>query len=249
MRHDLLGAEDRPASIALHLMGALELTADGAAVPLTHAAERLLALLAIRARPMLRLYVAGTLWSGSTEQHAIGCLRSALWRLGPIRPRVVQADADHLRLAPSVRVDLHEVSARARRLVHGGGPQDGDFAALLLAEDLLPDHYDDWVLIERERYRELRSHALEALCGQLTAASRHGEAVEAGLAAVNGEPLRESAHRVLIRAHLAEGNRCEAMRQFERYQRLLHTELGLEPSADIAAMLPAQDATRQVTHA
>jgi len=30
--------------------------------------------------------------------------------------------------------------------------------------------------------------------------------------------------------HLAEGNQSEAVREFERYRALLHTELGLDPT-------------------
>jgi len=97
--------------------------------------------------------------------------------------------------------------------------------------------------MERERYRQLRMHALEILCVRLSGAGRHGEAVEAGLAAVSGEPLRESAHRVLIGAHLAEGNRCEAIRQFDRYRGVLQRELGLEPSPEIAALIPSSHIT------
>lgn len=44
------------------------------------------------------------------------------------------------------------------------------------------------------------------------------------------EPLRETAHRTLIEAHLAEGNWSEARRQFRECRRLLREELGVEPS-------------------
>jgi len=223
--------------LELCLLGGFELRSDGVTCQVTQAAERLLALLAIRARPMLRLYVAGNLWADSSEQHATGSLRSALWRLGRTGHRLIEADAEHVRLSPDVRVDLHEVTARARRLLSGAPPEDGDFAAIVPAVELLPDHYEDWVLIERERYRQLRMHALEKLCVQLSASGRHGEAIEAGLAVVNEEPLRESAHRVLIGAHLAEGNRCEAIRQFERYRELIGGELGLRPSQEIGTLV------------
>jgi DNA-binding SARP family transcriptional activator len=226
-------------SLELCLLGGFELRCNGAVFHVTQAAERLLAFLAIRSRPVLRAYVAGSLWSDSTEQHSTGSLRSALWRLGRSGHRLVDADAERLRLAPDVHVDLHEVTDRAQRLVHGAPVEEGDLAALISAVELLPDRYDDWVLLERERYRQLRMHALEILCLKLSVAGRHGEAIDAGLAAVGGEPLRESAHRVLIRAHLAEGNRCEAMRQFDRYRTLLHNELGLQPSPDISALVPA----------
>lgn len=222
----------------LSLLGGFELRRDGETFHVTQAAERLLAFLAIRSRPMLRLYVASTLWPDSTEQHAVGSLRSALWRLGRAGRHLIEADAEHLRLASGVQVDLHDVTDRGRRLLHGGPIEEGDFAAIMPAAELLPDHYEDWILVERERYRQLRMHSLEVLCIQLSSAGRHGEAIEAGMAAVTGEPLRESAHRVLIRAHLAEGNRCEAIRQFERYQVLLQRDLGLEPSSEIAALVP-----------
>jgi DNA-binding SARP family transcriptional activator len=43
---------------------------------------------------------------------------------------------------------------------------------------------------------------------------------------------------VLIQAHLAEGNVAEAARQFRLYERLVTTELGVEPSPRIRALLP-----------
>jgi DNA-binding SARP family transcriptional activator len=64
----------------------------------------------------------------------------------------------------------------------------------------------------------------------LIQAGRGGEALEAGLISVEGEPLRESAHRALIRVHLAEGNAGEAVRQYRLCERLLREHLGVEPS-------------------
>ena len=101
----------------------------------------------------------------------------------------------------------------------------------LVAGDLLPGWYDEWVVAEREHFRQLRLHALEKLCEQLTDEGRFGEAVEAGLVAVSGEPLRESAHRVLIRAYLKEGNRGEAIRQYEACRQVLAAGAGHRPLA------------------
>lgn len=217
----------------LTLLGGFGLSWRGASLHVTQAAERLLAFLALRSRPVQRLYLAGTLWPESTEQHAVGCLRSALWRIRRVGRLLVEARGESLQLAGNVRVDLYDITERARRLVRGGPVELGDFAAIVPATELLPDLYDDWVLVERERHRQLRMHALEVLCLQLSATGRHGDAIEAGLAAVHGEPLRESAHGALIRAHLAEGNRSEAMRQYDRYCTVLRQELGLRPSPEI----------------
>ena len=93
------------------------------------------------------------------------------------------------------------------------------------------------MVTEREHFRQLRLHALEKLCEQLTDEGRFGQAVEAGLAAVSSEPLRESAHRVLIRAYLKEGNWGEAVRQYEACRQVLRHELGIDPSRVTHALL------------
>ena len=55
--------------------------------------------------------------------------------------------------------------------------------------------------------------------------------------AVSAEPLRDSAQRMLIRAHLAEGNWVEARRSFEANRALLDRELGVEPDPELAAVI------------
>ena len=105
--------------------------------------------------------------------------------------------------------------------------------------DLLPGWYDDWALVERERVRQRLLHALEALSCQLARAGRCAEAVEAAMMAVTAEPLRESAQRVLIQAHLAEGNWVEGRRTFEAYRDVLDRELGVQPDPELAAMAPS----------
>ena len=68
-------------------------------------------------------------------------------------------------------------------------------------------------------------------------AGKVARALEAALSAVRAEPLRESAHRVLIRVHLAEGNRGEAIRQYELCRRLLRERLGVEPTEQLERLL------------
>ena len=122
------------------------------------------------------------------------------------------------------------MDAAARRLLFG--PADEFTAdAKLLGGQLLPDWYDEWVLVERERLRQLCLNALERLSCRWLEQGEIALAIDAAFAAVAGEPLRESAHRVLVAAHLAAGNLGEAVRQYEQYQRLLRDALDLEPSA------------------
>src|SRR5207237_6620338 len=115
---------------------------------------------------------------------------------------LVEVHAANLRLARAVDVDAHRALVLARALLGGDGanlPGDG---TALLASDLLPDWYDDWVVDERERLHQLRVHALEVLARRLAAGGSFGLATEAGLAALHSNPLRESANRTLIEAFL-----------------------------------------------
>ncbi len=219
------------ARLSLRLMNAFELECDGALLHLPASAQRVLAFVALHNRPLRRSYVAGSLWLDSPEDKAYANLRSALWRLHRHGRRLVETHGAELTLGSEVDVDLRELERLARSTVAGNAPADlAAVSASLFASDLLPDWYDDWVTIEREHYRQLRLHALDALCERLTAAGCLEQALQVGLEAVAGEPLRESAHRALVGVHLAEGNVAEAVRQYRLFRRLLHEELGLEPS-------------------
>jgi DNA-binding SARP family transcriptional activator len=198
--------------------------------------QRLLAFLALQGRPLTRSFVAGSLWIDSTDHRAAASLRSALWRMNR-DGRLIDTNGEQLALLPAVQVDVADAVAQAHRLLDPACDDLPNLREVCLHDDLLPDWYDDWIALERERFRQLRVHALERLCDLLIAARRFGEAIETGLAVACAEPLRESAHRILIRAHLAEGNRAEALAQYSRFRTLLHDELGLEPSQEMSALV------------
>ena len=225
--------------VRLGLLGGFRLTVDAEDVPLPMNAQRLVCFLALHDQPLLRSFVGGSLWGDSTDLLAGGSLRSALWRLRHATYPVVALTSDHIGLSPSVVIDLREGKALAHRVLDPSQDLD-DVAEVneeVLSVDLLPDWTEDWVLMERESYHQLRLRALEALCRRLAAKGRFGQAVQAGLAAVSGEPLRESARRALIEAHLAEHNVAAALREYEAFRQLLHDELGLDPSEDMRALL------------
>ena len=214
----------------LKLLDGFDLIYRGRSVALPSSAQRLLAFVALHERPQLRSYVAGSLWLDSSEERANANLRSALWRLHRSGQRVMECRGPRLALDASVVVDLRESEAVAHRVLGAAAGDDLEVDPSTLNGELLPGWYDDWILFERERFRQLRLRALDTLCDRLTEAGRFDAALEAGLAAVAGEPLRESSHRAVIRAHLADGNVAEAVRQYRLCRRLLNDQLGLEPS-------------------
>jgi DNA-binding SARP family transcriptional activator len=221
----------------LKLLGGFDLLCAGKSVPLPLSAQRLLAFVALHERPVLRPYVAGSLWLDSSEERAYASLRSTLWRLHRSGTRVIECSGPRLALDASMVVDLRESETLAQRILGGPTGEDFDVRVISLSADLLPDWYDEWIVFERERYRQLRLRALDTLCGRLTEAGRLDAALEAGLAAVAGEPLRESSHRAVVRAHLADGNVAEAVRQYRLCQRLLNDHLGLDPSDQMNVLL------------
>jgi DNA-binding SARP family transcriptional activator len=222
-------------ALCLYLLGGFELRLTGEVVPVSTSSQRLICFLALNDRLLPRTYVAGTLWSEVPTARANANLRAALWRLPATGRLLIDQSPQHLGLASNVTVDFRNATALAHRLLdHSKHCTEHDLAEASrreLSADLLPTWYeDDWIVVQRERFRQLRLHALEALCERLITARRYGEAIDAGLAAVAAEPLRESAHRRLIMAHLAEGNRGEAQRQYQLCRHLLRDELGVEPS-------------------
>ena len=208
---------------------------------LSGGSQRLLAFLALRECPVPRTAAAATLWPDASEEHAAASLRSAINRLGQIAHQAISASHHSLCLAGDVAVDIRASRALAHRLLDPGAPRDeadlNEVAINALSADLLPDWYDEWAVQEAEDWRQLRLRALDTLCLELTSRGRYGDAISAALAAVNAEPLREDSHANLIRVHLAEGNRSEARRAFERYRTLLRLELEVEPSPRLRALL------------
>jgi SARP family transcriptional regulator, regulator of embCAB operon len=208
---------------------------------LPEGSQRLLAYLALKGRLVRRPVVAGTLWPVATEGRASSSLRSALARLPRGARAAVEATAQEVGLSDDVTVDLWDSRELAHRLLapEGSTPAaaPGAEAIPALSEELLPDWYDEWVLVEAETWRQLRLHALEALAERLTVRQEYGDAAAAALAAVRAEPLRESPRAALIRVYIAEGNPSEALREFARYGELLQLELGVEPTERLRALV------------
>ena len=216
----------------LSLMDGFTLRSGGAVRRLSASAQRVVALVALRRGAISRQRAAFTLWPDATEARAYGSLRTALFRLRAVCPGgSVLESRSELELSPTVGVDVRRAHELATRL-ESGGTLNGDtqeLERLLDGGDLLPDWYDDWVEIERERFHEVRVRALETL-SELHLASREvASAVRCSSEAVRADPLRESSRRMLISALLMEGNRAEALAHHRQFRQILQP-LGLMPS-------------------
>jgi DNA-binding SARP family transcriptional activator len=221
----------------LFLLGGFDLRLNDKAVTLPPSAQRLISFLALTPRALMRVFVAGNLWAEVGEAQANSSLRSTLWRLQE-KAQLIETTSTHVRLAPSVQTDVAHAAEVSKRLIEDEAPPDPtEVLALSHAGELLPGWYDDWLIVERERVRQRRLHALEEACRRLAEAGRFSDAIEAGLAAVAIEPLRESGHAAVIQVHLCEGNLIEASRQYEQLRDLLREHLGTRPSKRVLELL------------
>ncbi|HEX8935750.1 MAG TPA: bacterial transcriptional activator domain-containing protein [Pseudonocardiaceae bacterium] len=181
------------------------------------------------------------LWPGASRGRAEANLRSALWRGKRAgTTTLIDCTGPRLRLAPQVRVDLHGLLGQARRIV-GTRPAPGDptrrEAIAGLSRELLPSWSEDWLLPERERWDQVRLHALETMALQYLAAEDYLTALEVALAAVSVDSIRESAHRIVVKVHIAEGNSASAIRHYQWYRGLVQRELGVTPSRQMDELI------------
>ncbi len=98
----------------------------------------------------------------------------------------------------------------------------------------LPDVELDWVAPVREELADLYLRSLEtyAAAALELGSTELATAERAGRELVSIAPFRESGYRLLMRALATRGNPAEALRVYDRLQRLLRDELGVSPSAD-----------------
>ena len=215
----------------LRLLAEFQLLVDGMAVVLPHSVERIVAFLAISRVPVIRARLAASLWPDVADQRANGDLRSALWRLRRVTGVIRELDS-RLELAPGIDVDVSEMTELTHALiVEPVRPALDRVPDLVHGDEILPGWDEEWLIVERERYRLLRLRALERSAEALLADGEHAAALDAALACVATEPYRESAHRLVVRIHLAEGNTAQAVRSYRSFRSLLDEELGIAPSA------------------
>jgi DNA-binding SARP family transcriptional activator len=223
--------------IEVMLLGGFRLRVDGEVVRTPAGVQRLVAFIALRG-PTTRTMAAGALWSHVDERRAQASLRTSIWDANRQCSALVVACGTDLVLNKDVHVDVSETDARARRiLTDPSSVPKADLTADVINRELLAGWYEDWVLAERERSRQLRLHALEAASQELLNRDNVGAAMDAALKVVSAEPLRETAHRLTIGIHIAEGNTSEAVRHYMSYRQLLGDELGLAPSPQMQELV------------
>ncbi len=233
--------------LRIHLFGGLALFYDDILLPPVpgSAARSLLAYLIFHHnQPIFRDCLTGLFWPERPDARARRALSQALWQirhaLGPAADRLVaEQETVTFQCRSGDWLDVIEfqllcatsltqvISEQASRYHH---------ATELYCGDFLQDIYDDWALVERERLRELYLGALDRLVTAYKQSSNFEQALICAQRLAAADPLRESAHREMMRLYHLIGRPQAALQQFATLRDLLGQELGAPPGPATIAL-------------
>jgi DNA-binding SARP family transcriptional activator len=205
------------------------------------------AYLALSERSQSRDALATLLWPDLDQQRARAALRSTLPTLTTLSPQSwIAANRAALTLKrEAVWVDVRaflDLLMQSRSHSHGLETVCAECVPLLeqsvalyrddfLADFTLPDNveYDQWQVAQRERLRREFGGVLRRLSHYYAEQNAFGQAIAYAQRWVALDPLHEAAQRMLIRVYATNGQRTEALRQYETCVHLLDTELATPP--------------------
>jgi DNA-binding SARP family transcriptional activator len=227
------------ARLTLTLLGGFEGRLDGGR-PLMLSARKAWALLAYLALPPGQMHPRDTLtallWGGVPEPRARASLRQAVFGLRrALGEGVLVQEDDRLALSgPEVDVD----AVRLERALSFEGDERLESTLALYRGDLLAGlaldepPFEEWLLTERERIRELALEGLARLLARQRVAGHLEAGVGTALRLLAIDPLQEPVHRTLMRLYAALGRRGDALRQYRECVAVLQRELEVEPEAE-----------------
>ncbi len=248
-----VGAGPEPASgrIAVSLLGGLEVRGGGIRVGPrglggTKPRHVLLALLLHRGAPLAKDRLVDLLWDGRPPTGSMATLETYVCllrkKLQPLHspgtgPITTVAGGYAIDMA---RVDL-DVDRYDRLLGTALHPEVTAVAALpmlreaqsLVRAPLLPEEPDDGWLADARRAHTHRRHRGLVEAAAKVAGLPDGDAAHWAAAALECDPLDESAWLALLRSHEASGQHADGVRAYERCRRLYAAELGCAPGAGL----------------
>ena len=198
-------------------------------------------LVLFRSAPQSRRHLAFTLWPDSSESQALTNLRRELYNLRqalPAADRFLSIENQTLQWRSDTPFTLdvadfeQAVTAayQAKEVANEARTRDALAEAVALYKgDLLPGCYDDWLLTERERLRQVYLQALEQLVTLLQKQHNYRSAIDYAQQLLREDPLAEEAYLYLIRLYALNGDRAKALRVYHTCATTLQRELGVEP--------------------
>jgi DNA-binding SARP family transcriptional activator len=132
---------------------------------------------------------------------------------------------------------IHTAEAAISRGETDAAAADGLVASMIASRPFLPGFDGPWATAARDRLVDVRLRALDLLSQVWLAKGAPDQAGRDAEAILRIDPYREEAHRTLIRAHLARGDRASAARAYAQCAERLATDLGVQPATETRSLL------------
>ncbi len=194
--------------------------------------QSLLAYLVLhRDAPQVRQHLAFCLWPDLREERARPNLRKLYYQLHQALPQAdlfLRADAQTIQWRADGPFSL-DLATFERAASNPDSVAAWQQAIDVYSGDLLPSCYDDWVMPERERLRQMLLETMERLLQWAEAKRDYQAAIGYAQRLLQRDPLREDIHRRLISLHALNDDRAMALRAYHTCASILQRELGVEP--------------------
>lgn len=219
-------------STRIEIVGPFRVLVDGEERDIPARKHRALVAWLALSGPRSRTQLIAQLWPESDDAHGRESLRHALYRIrSVVGAELFTARGDELGLDEHVRLDVRDLERFAT------AEEDAALErAMTLHRGPLCAELDDLdAEAERVRIAALAASAAERLAARLLPRDP-AAALRAARRAVEIDPYREEAHRLILRALASAGDRAGAAAHYRRLIATLQTELGVAPSTETKAV-------------
>jgi DNA-binding SARP family transcriptional activator len=191
--------------------------------------------------------ICDRLWESKSLAKQRSALNSAVWRIGKKlvgQPGIRITSTDKylcLNIDETVAFDARELGSLVRQVggQTGSSIQTMDLLerALAATEAPLMDGIDsDWILTERERWSSIRIRGMTALMHWYGGNHNYEDAIRIGKKLLSEDPFRETVQIDVMWLHVLNGQRAQAIKQYEAFARVLKQELSIDPMAETQAL-------------
>lgn len=252
-------SSSRNTNLSLCYLGAPQITRDNIPVTafISNKVPALLAYLAVTRRAHTRDKLAALLWGEMSDADAKNNLRQALTNLRKYFDDCLTITRDTIEFTGDCFLDCAEFESALR----AASSLDPEPASVILTDSLrlyradfmdgfhvrdAPD-FEDWMLAERARLRELALQALHTLTQFHAQRGDFAEAMTHAARLLAFDPWREEAHRQVMLLQARAGKWTAALAQYESCKKILAKELGVQPALETTALYERIRAARQTT--
>ncbi len=228
--------------LSIRTLGGVILERDGKLITSfdTRKTVALLVYLACTGRQHPRETIAEMFWEERSQSESLNRLRPSLTYLRKTVGPYVIINRDSLAMNTSSNwwLDTHACES----LVSSNNAQQLSQAIDLYQGEFLEGFYvdsqafEDWRLIEAERLHYAALDGFDRLVDYHLSNGSYAEGLKIAMHLLRLDTLRERTYHQLMRLLAQSGQREAALKQYETCRRLLHDELGVEPTSETMSL-------------